>query len=190
MATYNTSDLKKGLKIQMDGVPFSILECQFVKPGKGQALYRLRLLNLLRGTTIDRTLKSGDSIEVADIHEQEMQFLYREGDNFVFMDPKTFDQPAIPKELIGDKVQWLKDNVNCRVMFFNDKAITVEPPAQMTLKVEYTEPGARGNTATNVLKDAKVETGAIVKVPIFIETGEMIKVDTSTGAYLERVREK
>ena len=190
MASYNVSELKKGLKVQFDGVPFLITECNFKKPGKGQAVYTLRLQNLLRGTTVERNFRSGDSLDIADVHEQDMTYLYREGDNFIFMDPVSFDQPAISKEVIGDKAQWLKDNISCRVTFFNEKAIIVEPPAQMVLKVEYTEPGARGNTATNVLKDAKVETGAIVKVPIFIETGEMIKVDTSTGAYLERVREK
>jgi elongation factor P len=190
MASYNTSDLKKGLKVQIDGVPFLIVEMNFKKPGKGQAVYTCRMLNLIRGTTLERNYRSGDSLDAADVHEEDMQYLYRDGDNFVFMDPVSFEQPSIPKEIIGDKAQWLKDNVVCRVMFFNDKAITVEPPAQMVLKVEYTEPGARGNTATNVLKEAKLETGAIVKVPIFIETGEMIKVDTATNGYIERVREK
>ncbi len=190
MASYNVGELKKGLKVQFDGVPFLITECNFKKPGKGQAVYTLRLQNLLRGTTVERNFRSGDSLEAADVHEQEMQFLYREGDSYVFMDPVTFDQPAIPKEVIGDKAQWLKDNVSCRITFFNEKAITVEPPAQMVLKVEYTEPGARGNTATNVLKEAKLETGAVVKVPIFIEVGELIKVDTGSGEYLERVRDK
>lgn len=190
MASYNTSDLRKGLKVQIEGVPYQILECQFVKPGKGQALYRLKLLNLIRGTNLERTLKSGDSMDVADIREQEMQYLYRDGENYVFMDPTTFDQPAIPAALVGDTAQWLKDGIMCTVLFHDDKAIAISPPNHMVLKVEYTEPGARGNTATNVLKPAKLETGATVHVPIFIETGETIKVDTRTGEYIERAREK
>jgi elongation factor P len=190
MATYNTSELRKGLKVEIDGVPFVVMECQFVKPGKGQALYRLKLQNLLRGTTIERTLKSGDNIDAADVREDDMQYLYRDGDNFVFMDPKTFDQPSVPKELVGDNAKWLKDGLNVKMLFHNEKPISVDPPAQLVLRVEYTEPGARGNTATNVTKEAKLETGALVQVPIFIEAGELIKVDTATSEYIERVREK
>jgi elongation factor P len=190
MASYNTSDLKKGLKVEIDAVPYQILECQFVKPGKGQALYKLRLQNLLRGTTIERTLKSGDSIDAADVREGELQFLYRGGEGFVFMDPESFDQPEIAAEVVGETSKWLKDGLLCKVVFYNERPIAIEPPNHMVLKVEYTEPGARGNTATNVLKEAKMETGAIVHVPIFIETGETIKVDTRTGEYIERVRDK
>jgi elongation factor P len=190
MATFNTSDLRKGLKVQIEGVPFLILECLFVKPGKGQALYKMKLQNILRGTTIERTLKSGDSIEAADVREEDMQYLYRNGDNYVFMDPDTFEQPEVPAELVGDNAKWLKDGLICKMTFFNDKAIAVEPPKQMVLRVTRSEPGARGNTATNVTKEAELETGAKVQVPIFIEEGDLLKIDTATGEYIERVREK
>lgn len=188
MATYNTSDLRKGLKVLIDGDPFLILECNFVKPGKGQAIYRLRLKNLIRGTTLERTYRSGDDLEAADVREDQLQYLYRDGENFVFMHPETFDQPSLTGEQVGDTAQWLKDGLICNVTFWNDKPIAISPPNHMVLKVEHTEPGARGNTATNVTKKAKLETGAEVNVPIFIETGEMIKVDTRTNEYIERVR--
>lgn len=190
MGSYNTSDLKKGLKLQIDHDPYLIVECNFVKPGKGQALYRLRLKNLLKGSVIERTFKSGDSVESADVHDAQMQYLYRDGDNYVFMDPETFDQPALSADVVGDAAQWLKEGLSCNITFWNDKPIACAPPNHLVLTVEYTEPGARGNTATNVLKPAKLETGATVNVPIFIETGEKIKVDTRTGEYIERVRDK
>lgn len=189
MASYNTSEFRKGLKVQIDGDPYLVVECNFVKPGKGQALYRTKLRNLIRNTVLDRTYKSGDSLEAADIRESQMQYLYRDGENFVFMDPETFDQPMLTAEQVGDDAKWLKDGLVCSIMFHNDKPIAFSPPNQLIARVEYTEPGARGNTATNVLKAAKIETGAEVHVPIFIETGELIKVDTRTGEYIERVRE-
>jgi elongation factor P len=190
MASYNTSDLKKGLKVELDGVPFLILDCEFRKPGKGNAIYTLRLKNLIRGTTLERKLTGGDTIDAADVREGDLQFLYRNGEQFVFMDPESFDQPEIDAAVVGDTAQWLKDGLMCRALFHNERAIAIEAPNHMVLKVEYTEPGARGNTATNVLKDAKLETGAVVKVPIFVETGETIKVDTRTGEYIERIRDK
>lgn len=189
MASYNTSDFKKGLKVMVDGDPYLMVECNFVKPGKGQALYRTKLKNLIRNSVIDRTYKSGDSLEAADVRDEQLQFLYRDGDNFVFMDPETFDQPILTKEQVGDEAQWLKDGLVCNITFFNDKPIAFAPPNHLVLRVEYTEPGARGNTATNVNKKARLETGAEVAVPIFIETGELIKVDTRTKEYIERVRE-
>lgn len=189
MASYNTSDFRKGIKIQLDGDPYLMLECNFVKPGKGQALYRTKLKNLIRNTVIERTYKSGDSLEAADVRDVDMQFLYRDGENFVFMDPDTFEQPTLTKEQVGDNAKWLKDGLTCSITFWNEKPIDFSPPNQLVLKVEYTEPGARGNTATNVLKPARLETGAEVNVPIFIEAGEFIKVDTRTCEYLERARE-
>lgn len=189
MASYNTSDFKKGIKVMVDGDPFLMIECNFVKPGKGQALYRTRLRNLIRDNTIERTYKSGDSLDAADVEDVSMQFLYRDGANFVFMDPDTFEQPTLTAEQVGDEAKWLKDGLMCQITFFNGKAITFSPPNHLVLRVEYAEPGARGNTATNVTKTAKLETGAEVQVPIFIETGELIKVDTRTSEYLERVKE-
>jgi elongation factor P len=189
MASYNTSDFKKGIKVQIDGDPYLMIECNFVKPGKGQALYRTKLKNLIRNTVLERTYKSGDSLEAADVRDESLQFLYRDGDNYVFMDPDTFDQPALTAEQVGDEAKWLKDGLVCSITFWNDKPIAFSPPNQLVLKVEYAEPGARGNTATNVTKTAKLETGAEVQVPIFIETGEYIKVDTRTCEYIERAKE-
>lgn len=189
MPTYNTSDFRKGIKVQIDGEPYIMAECQFVKPGKGQALYRTRLKNLLKGTMLDRTYRSGDALEAADVHEAQMQFLYRDGSNFVFMDPDTFEQPALSAEQVGEEAQWLKEGTLCNITFWNDRPISMTAPNHMVLRIEYTEPGMRGDTATNVTKPAKLETGAEVQVPIFIKTGELIKVDTRTGSYIERVRE-
>lgn len=190
MPSYNTSDFRKGLKVEVDGEPYLMVECNFVKPGKGQALYKCRLRNLIKNTVLDRTYKSGDSIDAADIREAEMQYLYRDGDNFVFMDPETFDQPVLTAEQVGEDAKWLKDGLMCQIMFWNDKPIAFAPPAHLVYRVEYTEPGARGNTATNVTKPARLETGAEIQVPIFIDTGELIKVDTRTGTYIERVKEE
>lgn len=190
MAMYNTSEFKKGIKVQIDGEPFLMMECNFVKPGKGQALYRTKLKSLIKNTVLERTYKSGDSLEAADVREAQMQFLYRDGPNFVFMDPETFDQPSLTGEQVGDDAKWLKDGLVCSITFYNERPISFSPPNQLVLRVEYAEPGARGNTATNVTKTAKLETGAEVQVPIFIDTGELIKVDTRTGEYIERVREK
>lgn len=189
MASYNTSDFKKGIKVQIDGDPYLMIECNFVKPGKGQALYRTKLKNLIRNTVLERTYKSGDSLEAADVRDESLQFLYRDGENFVFMDPDTFDQPSLTAEQVGDDAKWLKDGLVCSITFWNEKPIAFSPPNQLILKVEYAEPGARGNTATNVTKTAKLETGAEVQVPIFIETGEYIKVDTRTSEYIERAKE-
>lgn len=189
MASYNTSDFKKGIKVMVDNDPYLMVECNFVKPGKGQALYRTRLRNLIKNNVIDRTFKSGDSLEAADVRDSALQFLYRDGENYVFMDPDTFDQPILTKDQVGDEHIWLKDGLICNITFFNDKPIAFAPPNHLVLRVEYTEPGARGNTATNVTKTARLETGAEVQVPIFIETGELIKVDTRERQYIERVRE-
>ncbi|QDU64677.1 Elongation factor P [Planctomycetes bacterium Pan216] len=189
MVSYNTSDFRKGLKVQIDGEPFLMVECNFVKPGKGQALYKTKLKHLIKNTVLDRTYKSGESLEGADVEDTEMQFLYQDGENYVFMDPTTFDQPTLTAEQVGDDAKWLKDGLMCMVTFYNGNPIAFAPPNHLVLRVEYTEPGARGNTATNVTKPATVETGAEVQVPIFIETGELIKVDTRTSSYIERARE-
>ena len=189
MPSYNTSDFRKGLKVQIEGEPYEFLECNFVKPGKGQGLYKSKLRNLIKGTVLDRTYRSGESLEAADVQDTEMQFLYRDGENFVFMHPETFEQPNLTADQVGDDAQWLSDGLMCRVTFWNGQAIAFAPPNHLVLRVEYTEPGFKGNTATNVTKPAKLETGAEVQVPSFIESGELIKVDTRTCSYIERVRE-
>ena len=188
MASYNTSDFRKGLKVQLDGDPYLMIECNFVKPGKGQALYKCKLRNLIRNTVLDRTYKSGDSLDAADIEEIQAQFLYRQGEQFVFMDNETYEQYELGAEQVDDAWKYLKETMICSMLLFNNRPIGVTPPNHVVLKIEYTEPAVRGNTATNVTKPAKVETGAEIIVPNFVETGESIKIDTRTGDYIERVK--
>jgi elongation factor P len=166
-----------------------MIECNFVKPGKGQALYKCRLRHLIRNTVIDRTLKSGDTLEAADIAEIEAQYLYRQGDTFVFMDNESYEQYELGPDAVGDAWKFLKEGMACSMLLFNNNAIGVTPPNHVVLQIEYCEPAVRGNTATNVTKPAKLETGAELIVPNFVESGEMIRIDTRTGTYIERVRE-
>jgi len=185
---YNTSEFKKGLKVQIDGDPYIMIECNFVKPGKGQALYKCKLRNLLRNTVLDRTYKSGDSLDAADIATIEAQFLYKQGEQFVFMDNANYEQYELSAEQVDDAWKWIKEGTVCSMLLYNGNPISMEPPNHMLLKVEYAEPAVRGNTATNLSKPVKLETGAEVIVPAFIEQGDTIKVDTRTGEYLERVK--
>jgi elongation factor P len=187
--SYNTSDFRKGLKVQLDGDPYLMIECNFVKPGKGQALYKCKLRNLIRNTVIDRTYKSGDSIEAADVEEIEAQYLYRQGDTFVFMDTTSFEQYELSMDQVDDAWRYLKEGMNCSMLLFNNGPIGLTPPNHVVLEVTFCEPGAKGNTATNVSKPAKVETDAEFDVPAFVEIGDKIRIDTRTGEYVERVRE-
>ena len=189
VATYNTSEFRKGLKVQMDGDPYLMIECNFVKPGKGQALYKCKLRNLIRNTVIDRTYKSGDSIEAADVEEIEAQYLYRQSDTFVFMDTTSYEQYEVGAEQVDDAWKYLKEGMNCAMVLFNGNPLTMTPPNHVVLRVEYCEPGAKGNTASNVTKPVKVETGAEITCPSFVEMGELVKVDTRTGQYIERAKE-
>lgn len=189
MASYNTSDFRKGIKVQIDGDPYLMIECNFVKPGKGQALYKCKLRNLIRNTVLDRTYKSGDSLDAADVTEIQAQFLYRQMDQFVFMDNASYEQYELTADQVDDAWKYLKEGMVCSMVLFNAKPISVTPPNHVVLKIEYCEPGVRGNTATNVTKPVKVETGAEIQAPSFVEMGELIKVDTRTGEYLERVKE-
>ena len=187
MATYNTSDFRKGLKIQIDGEPYLMVEMNFVKPGKGNALYKCKMRNLIRGTMLDRTYKGGDSLESADVEQTDVQFLYRQGEDYVFMDSTTFEQYEVKTEVAGDAWKYLKDGMTCSVTLFNGLPIILEPPTHVELEVTDCQPGAKGDTATNVTKPAKVETGAEFSVPGFIKIGNVIKVDTRIGEYVERV---
>ncbi len=189
MASYNTSDFRKGLKVQLDGDPYLMIECNFVKPGKGQAMYKCKLRNLVRNTVLDRTYKSGDSIEAADIQEIDAQYLYRQGETFVFMDNESYEQYELSAEQVDDAWKYIKEGMICSMLLFDNNPIGVTPPNHVVLKIEYCEPAVRGNTATNVTKPAKVETGAELIVPNFVESGESVKVDTRTGEYIERVKE-
>lgn len=187
MATYNTSDFRKGLKVQIDGEPYLMADMQFVKPGKGNAFYKCKLKNLVRGTTLDRTYKGGDSLESADVETTDVQFLYRQGEDYVFMHNETFEQYEVSKDVAGDIWRYLKDGTACTMTLYNENAIIVEPPNMVELEVIDCVPGAKGDTATNVTKPAKVETDAEFIVPGFIKIGNVIKIDTRSGEYVERV---
>lgn len=187
VATYKTSDLRKGLKVQIDGEPYLLSEVNFVKPGKGNALYKCKLKNLIRNTVLDRTLKGGDELEVADVEELETQFLYNQAGTFVFMDNKSYEQYELTADQVDDYWKYLKEGMPVAMVLYNGNPITLTPPSHVTLKVIETEPGVRGDTATNVTKPAKVETGGEFQVPGFIKEGNVIKIDTRTGEYCERV---
>lgn len=166
-----------------------MIECNFVKPGKGQALYKCKLRDLTRGTVLERTYKSGDELEAADIHETDTTFMYMMNNVYYFMEKDTYEQFELSKEVVDTAWKYLLPEMACKMLLFNDKPIGITPPNHVILKVEYTEPAVRGNTATNVTKPAKLETGAEIIVPNFVETGEVIKVDTRTAEYIERVKE-
>jgi elongation factor P len=185
---YDTSDLRKGLKILIDGHPYIVVLAEFVKPGKGAAFTRTKMKNLLTGGVIERNIRSGEKIEPADIEENEMTFLYKEGEDFVFMDKKSYEQTHVSANVVDDSWQWMKDNLDCQVMFYNGRPIGVTPPNFVELRITKSDPGIRGDTATNVTKPATLETGAVVGVPLFVNEGEMIRIDTRTGEYMERVK--
>lgn len=188
MSSYNTNEFKSGLKILLDNDPYSIVENEMVKPGKGQAFNRVRVRNLKTGRTIERTFKSGDSVEAADVVDTDMQYLYADGDFWHFMVPENFEQYAAGKEAVGDNVQWLKEGTNCIVTLWNGVPLQITPPAHIELKVVETDPGVRGDTATGGQKPAKLETGAVVRVPLFINEGEVLRIDTRTGEYISRAK--
>lgn len=189
MGTYSTSDFKKGLKVQIDGDPYLMIECNFVKPGKGNALYKCKLRNLLRNTQLERTYKGGDTLESADVTEIQAQFLYKQGDKFVFMCNESYEQYELTADQVDDAWKYLKEGMVCSMVLFNESPISVTPPNHVILKIEYCEPSVRGNTATGLSKPVKVETGAELICPAFVEMGEYIKVDTRTAEYIERVKE-
>ena len=187
MATYKTSEFRKGLRIQIDGEPYIMMEMNFRKPGKGNALYECKMKNLIRGTTLTRTYKGGDTLDSADVEEIQCQYLYRQSDTFVFMDNTNFEQYEVPLDTMTDAYKFLKEGMLCSMTLFNNNPIVIDPPSHVELKVEYCEPGARGDTATNVTKPVKLETGAEILAPLFIQMGNVIKVDTRSGEYVERV---
>ena len=170
----------------LEGDPCSILENEFVKPGKGQAVYRVRLKSLTTGRVVDKNYRSGDSLEAADVEEKTMQFLYKDASDFHFMDGESFEQFQVAADAVGDAAKWLKDEMECDVVMWNGSPITVTPPAHVEMKVTYTEPGAKGNSTGNVQKPATVETGAELMVPIFINVDDVVRVDTRTGEYQGR----
>ena len=184
---YDTSDIRKGLKIMIDGSPYTVVEFQFVKPGKGAAFTRTKMKNLLSGGVIERNLRSGDKLEPANVETKTMQYLYKEADTFVFMDTTSYDQVAIPTTTIGDSKDFMPENINVDVLFFNDRAVGVSLPNFIEQAIVSTEPGFKGDTSTGATKPAKISTGAQVNVPLFINVGDVVRIDTRTGEYLERL---
>lgn len=189
MASYNTNEFRSGLKILIDGDPCVIVENEFVKPGKGQAFNRVRIRNLKTGRTVDKTLKSGESVEAADVVDTEMQYLYTDGEFYHFMVPDTYEQHAADLKAVEEAKQWLKEQDICQVTLFNGAPLLVTPPNFVELKITETDPGLRGDTAQGGIKPATLETGAVVRVPLFIENGEVVKVDTRSGEYVSRVKD-
>jgi len=186
MAT--TADIKNGLVISFEGQLFNIVEFQHVKPGKGGAFVRTKLKNLVTGRVIDRTFRSGEKIEIVRMEARPMQFLYREGDHFVFMDQETYEQVHVPETVVGDAALFMKESEVVKINFNDETPVTIEIPFFINFKIVECEPGVKGDTVSNVTKPAKLETGAVVQVPLFVESGETIRVDTRTGEYIERVR--
>lgn len=188
MANYGTNEFKGGLKIMLDNDPHSIVSNEFVKPGKGQAFARTRVRNLKTGRVVERTFKSSDTVEAADVLDTSMQFLYGDGEVWHFMDPETFEQLEADATAVGDARYWLLDGSTCDVTLFNGQPLAVTPPNFVELVIAETDPGLRGDTATGGTKPAYMEGGATVKVPLFIEQGETIRIDTRTGEYVSRVK--
>ena len=184
---YSASDLRKGLKIEIDGAPYEITDFQFVKPGKGQALYRCKMKNLITGATQDKTYRSVEKIGKPNMMQRDMIYSYPDGENFVFLDPDTYDQLIIEASVLGDMHYFLIEDMEVKILFHNDQAIEVTLPNFIEKEIMETEPGARGDTATNVAKPAKLDNGYEIQVPIFINTGDRVKIDTRTGKYDSRV---
>lgn len=188
MATYGTNEFRAGLRLMVDDAPCAILDNEFVKPGKGQAFNRVRFRNLLTGRVVDKTYKSGETLPGADVVETELQYLYRDDGHWYFMHPETYEQLAVAEGVLGDTAKWLREQDVCKVLLWNGEAIGVTPPNFVVLRVTDTEPGVRGDTASGANKPAVVETGATVRVPLFVDNGELLRIDTRTGEYVSRVK--
>ena len=184
----DTTDLRKGFKMLIDRQPYVVVDQQFVKPGKGQAFFRTKLKNMMTGAVIDRTFKSGEKLEKADTEERTMQYLYKEGDEYIFMDNQTYDQMRITSEQLGNNVYYMLDNTNVDVMLFEGQPIGITPPTFVELEVVETEPGFKGDTSGNTTKPAMLSSGLKVNVPLFVNQGDVLKIDTRTGEYVERVK--
>lgn len=186
MASVSTNEMRSGTKVLVDGEPYSVLENEYRKPGKGQATNSIKIRNLKNGRVIERTLRSGDSWDLADIEDVEMQYLYNDGEFWHFMNPATFEQIQANKIACEDAAKWLKGEETCKILFFNGVPLSVTPPNFALLTITETDPGVRGDTSGGGGKPATLETGAVVRVPLFVQQGELIKVDTRTGEYLSR----
>jgi elongation factor P len=186
MATYSSNEWRPGMKVMLDGDPCNIMENEYVKPGKGQAFNRVKLRNLRNGRVWERTFKSNESLESADVADRDMQYLYTDGEFYFFMEPESFEQHQTDKNVVGDAALWLKEQADCIVTLFNGNPISVTPPNHVELEIVETDPGVKGDTAQGGSKPATLSTGAVVRVPLFLSQGEIIRVDTRTGEYVSR----
>jgi elongation factor P len=188
MASYGMNDVKNGMKIIVDGAPCVIVDTDYIKPGKGQAFTRVKYRNIKTGRVVEMTMKSTDSVEAADVVDTDMQYLYNDGEFWHFMQPETFEQHTADRNVVGDAAQWIKGEETCVVTLWNGLPLAVTPPNFVELKIVETDPGVRGDTSGGGGKPAKLETGAVVRVPLFVGQEEVIKVDTRTGEYFSRVK--
>ena len=186
----DTSDIRKGLKMMVDNQPYTVVDFQFVKPGKGQAFTRLKIRNMATGAVLERTYKSGEKLEPADVEERQLQYIYPDGQDFVFMDAQSGEQIHVPGDKVGDESRWLSDGMMVDVTIFNGLAIGISLPSHVVLQITACEPGVKGDTASGATKPATLSTGATVNVPLFVQDGEWIKIDTAEGKYIERVNRR
>jgi len=184
---YDTSEFRKGLKIEFNGEPFVIVDFQHIKPGKGNAFVRTRIKSLITGNVIDHNFRAGDKVPEPDLEQRQMQYLYHEGDEYYFMDTKTYEQVMVSREHLGDAPDYMMEHSEVSILYYQGKPIGVDIPNFVELKVAETEPGIRGDTVSGASKNATLETGKTIKVPLFIQTGDILKIDTRTGEYVERV---
>mgnify|MGYP000270057417 FL=1 len=189
MATYSTSEFKGGLKLLLDGDPCTIIENEFVKPGKGQAFNRVKIRNLKTGRVLEKTFRSGESVEAADVIERDLQYLYNDGEFWHFMDNETFEQVQADANAMGESSKWIKEQDVCMVTLWNGSPLSVEPPNFVVLQIVETDPGLKGDTSGSGGKPATLESGAVVRVPLFVQEGEVIRVDTRSGEYVSRVKD-
>ncbi len=185
----STNDLKRGMVVKIDGTLYSVVEHQHVKPGKGGAFVRTKLRLLTKGTVIDKTFRAGEKVEDVRIESKPMQYLYDEGDSLVFMDTESYEQESVSKDFAGSILDYIKEGDSVEIAFYEGNPVSLELPTFVVLKVVYAEPGVKGDTATNVTKIVKIETGAEIRVPLFVNEGDAIKIDTRTGEYVERVKQ-
>lgn len=185
---YDSSDLRKGLKIEIDGDPYIVVQYEFLKPGKGKAYYKCKLKNLLTGAQFDRTFRSSDKFNEPNLEEHEMEYLYTDGEQYCFMNTSTYDQIFLVPDQVGDAIDFLKENTVCNVLLFEERPIGISLPIFVNLKVIKSDPWAKGDTASGSTKPATLETGYEIQVPPFIEEGEIVRIDTRTGEYVERVK--
>jgi len=188
MASYNTNEFKSGLKFILDGDPYNIIENEFVKPGKGQAFSRVKVRNLKTGRVIEKTFKSGEKVEAADVMEIDAEYLYTDGEFWHFMQPDSFEQYQASATAVADVLNWLKDQESYMLTLWNGEPLTISPPNFVELKITQCDPGIQGNPAQGATKPATVETGANIKVPLFVEEGEIVKIDPRTGEYMSRAK--